>query len=67
MNHLVEKIERKPVTAETEEKKWEIFENREARLRDQKHLEMAYEWLRSRGKTDLLKSAIESLKPGQLY
>jgi hypothetical protein len=61
MSHLVEKPEKNPVTTETEGKKWEIFENREARLRDQKHLEMAYEWLRNRGKTDLLKGAIESL------
>ena len=61
MSHLVEKPEKTPVTPETEERKWEIFENREARLRDQKHLEMAYEWLRNRGKTDLLKGAIESL------
>jgi len=61
MNPLAEKPEKNPVTIETEEKKWEIFENREARLRDQRHLEMAYEWLRNRGKTDLLKGAIESL------
>jgi hypothetical protein len=61
MNHLAEKLEKNPVTIETEEKKWEIFEKREARLRDQRHLEMAYEWLRNRGKTDLLKGAIESL------
>ena len=61
MSHLVKKPEKNPVTTETEEKKWEIFKNREARLKDQKHLEMAYEWLRSRGKTDLLKGAIESL------
>ena len=61
MSHLAEKSVKKPVTTETEEKKREIFENRNARLRDQRHLEMAYEWLRDRGKGDLLKSAIESL------
>ena len=61
MNHLAEKSEKNPVKTKTEKKKWEIFENKEASLRDQKHLEMAYEWLRNRGKTDLLKSAIESL------
>jgi hypothetical protein len=61
MSHLAEKSEKNPATTETQEKKWEIFENREASLRDQKHLEMAYEWLRNRGKTDLLKGAIESL------
>jgi hypothetical protein len=61
MSNLAEKFERNPVVTETEEKKWELFENREERLRDQKHLEMAYEWLRSRGKIVLLKGGIESL------
>jgi hypothetical protein len=61
MSHLAEKSVKNHVTTETQEKKWENFENRKARLRDQKHLEMAYEWLRNRGKTDLLKGAIESL------
>ena len=61
MSKLAEKSEKNPVTTETEKKKWELFENREARLRDQKHLEMAYEWLRNRGKMVLLKGAIESL------
>jgi hypothetical protein len=61
MSNLAEKSEKNPVTTETEEKKWELFENREARLRDQKHLEMAYEWLRNRGKIVLLKGAIENL------
>ncbi len=60
MSKLAEKREKHPVTIETEEKKWEPFENREARLRDQEHLELAYEWLRSRGKTLLLKGATES-------
>ena len=61
MSNLAEKSEKNPVTTETEERKWELFENREARLRDQKHLEMAYEWLRNRGKMVLLQGAIESL------
>ena len=61
MDNLAEKSGKNPVTTETEEKKWELFENREARLRDQKHLEMAYEWLRNRGKIVLLKGAIENL------
>jgi hypothetical protein len=61
MGNLAEKSGENPVTTETEEKKWELFENREARLRDQKHLEMAYEWLRNRGKIVLLKGAVENL------
>jgi len=61
MGNLAEKSEKNPLTPEAEEKKCELFENREARLRDQKHLEMAYEWLRNKGKIVLLKSAIEGL------
>jgi hypothetical protein len=61
MSKLAEKCEKRPMTTEIEEKKRELFGNREAKLRDQKHLEMAYEWLRSRGKTALLKGATESL------
>jgi hypothetical protein len=61
MSNLAEKFETNAVTIETEEKKLELFENREPRLRDQEHLELACEWLRSRGKIVLLKGAIESL------
>ena len=61
MSNLAEKSEKNPVTTEAQEKKCELFENREARLRDQKHLEMACEWLRNRGKMALLQGAIESL------
>jgi hypothetical protein len=60
MSNLAEKPEKNPVTKEMEEKKWKLFENSEARLRDQQHLEMAYEWLRNRGKRVLLKHAIEN-------
>jgi hypothetical protein len=60
MSNLAEKSERSPFTTETEEQRWELFENWDARLRDQKHLEMAYEWLRSRGKTGLLKGSTEN-------
>jgi hypothetical protein len=61
MSNLAEKPEKNPVTREMEEKKWDLFENREARLRDQKHLEMAYEWLRNRGKMVLSQGAIENV------
>jgi hypothetical protein len=50
MSNLSEKFEKNPVTTEIMEKEWKLFENREAKLRGQKPLEMAYEWLRSRGK-----------------
>ena len=59
MSNLAEKSDKNPVTTETEKKKWELFENKEARLRDQKHLEMAYEWLRNRGKMVLLQGGIK--------
>ena len=45
-----EKFGEDPVTTEIKGKKWELFENREMRLRNQRHLEMACEWLRGRGK-----------------
>ena len=61
MSNLAEKSEKNSATTETEGKKWELFENREARLRNQKHLEMAHEWLRNRGKTVRLQGGIESL------
>jgi ribosome biogenesis SPOUT family RNA methylase Rps3 len=60
MSNLAEKPEKNPVATEMEEKKWEFFENREARLRDQKHLELAYEWLRNRGKMVLSQGVIEN-------
>jgi len=49
MSNLSEKFEKNSVITEIEEKEWKLFENRGAKLRDQKHLEMAYEWLRRRG------------------
>jgi hypothetical protein len=61
MSNLMEKFEKNPISTEIEEKEWGLFENREAELRNQKHLEMAYEWLRSRGKIVVLKGGIESL------
>jgi hypothetical protein len=61
MNNLADKFEKNAVTIEIEEKKWELIEKREARLRDQEHFKLAYEWLRSRGKIVPLKGAIESL------
>jgi ribosome biogenesis SPOUT family RNA methylase Rps3 len=60
MSNLAEKPEKNPVATEMEKKKWEFFENREARLRDQKHLELAYEWLRNRGKMVLSQGVIEN-------
>jgi hypothetical protein len=61
MSNLIEKFEKNPVATEIEKKEWKLFENREAKLRDQRHLELAYEWLRSRRKIELLKDGIESL------
>ena len=61
MSNVIERSEKIPITTEMEDKKRELFENMEARLRDQKHLEMAYEWLRNRGKMVLLQGGIKSL------
>jgi len=60
MSNLAERHKKNPVAREIEEMRWEAFESKEARLRDQKHLEMAYEWLRNRGKKVLLRGAIEN-------
>ena len=60
MSNLIEKFEKNPVATEIEEKERKLFENKEAELRNQRHLELAYEWLRSRGKIVLLKDGIES-------
>ena len=60
MSNLIEKFEKNPVATEMEEKERKLIENREAKLRNQRHLELAYEWLRSRGKIVLLKDGIES-------
>ena len=59
MSDLGEKCERNPVTTEVGKKEWEFFEDTEATLRDQKHLEFAYEWLRRRGKVVLSKGMME--------
>ena len=61
MSNLWGKPEKNDVTSEIEEKKWAHLESGEARLRDLKHLEMAYEWLRNRGKTALFQGSVENL------
>jgi len=61
MSNLAEKPKKNPVTAETGKKKWELFEDREARLRNQRHLEMAYEWLKNRGKIAPFQGSLENL------
>jgi hypothetical protein len=61
MSNFIEKLEKNPVATEIEEKERKLFENSEAKLRNQRHLELAYEWLRSRRKIVLLKDGIESL------
>ncbi len=55
MDNPAEKFLEVPLTGEIKGKRWEFFENREARLRNQRHLEKAYEWLRRRGKIVPLK------------
>jgi len=61
MGNPAEKFLENPVTPELKGKKWELFENTEARLRNQEHLEKAYDWLKSRGKIVPLKGGTESL------
>ena len=61
MSHPAEKFKRNAVLTEMEEKKWEPFDNKEPRSRDEKHLEMAYEWLMNRGKMVRLEGGTESV------
>ena len=61
MGNLAEKTGKNQAAAEMKEQKRELFESTEARLRDLKHLEMAYEWLRNRQKPVQVKRAIENL------
>jgi hypothetical protein len=60
MRNPAEKFRENPVITEIKGKKWELFENTDARLRNQEHLEKAYEWLRKRGKVVPLKGGIDS-------
>jgi len=60
MANPAEKFGEVSVTKEMNEKKLQFLENREASLRNQRHLEMAYEWLRSRGEIVPLKPGAES-------
>lgn len=60
MGNPGEKFLEVPVATAVKGKRWEFSENREARLRNQRHLEKAYEWLRSRGKIVPLKGGAES-------
>lgn len=55
MNDLMENFEINPITIEVEENEWDLFKNSDSELKDQKHLEMAREWL------------IRNRNGGQLY
>ena len=46
MSNLVENFVKNRVTKEIGEKEWALYKNKESRLKDQKHLRMAYEWLK---------------------
>ena len=46
MSNLLENFANNPITTEIEKKEWGLSKNRESKLKDQKHLEMAYEWLK---------------------
>jgi hypothetical protein len=46
MDNLLELFVNNRITKEIEQKEWGLSKNKESRLRDQKHLEMAYEWLK---------------------
>ncbi len=60
MRDPAEKFAETSAITERNEKKREFFENKEAKLRNRRHLEMAYEWLRGRGKIVPLKGEVGS-------
>jgi len=60
MHNQAERFTENPFTTEIKEKEREFLEDREARLRNQSHLEKAYEWLRSRGKIVRLEGGSDS-------
>ena len=61
MSGLAEELEKNYVTPGMQEKTREPLESTEERLRDLKHLEMAYEWLRNRQKPVQLKGVMENV------
>ena len=61
MSGLAEELEKNHVTSGMQEKTREPLESTEERLRDLKHLEMAYEWLRNRQKPVQLKGVVENV------
>jgi hypothetical protein len=61
VTNLWGKPEKNEAASPMEEKEWGHYQSREARSRDLKHLEMAYEWLRKRRKAVPLKRPIENL------
>ena len=46
MVNSLKNVANNPITTEREEKEWGLSKNRESKSNDQKHLEMAYEWLK---------------------
>ncbi len=57
MNSLLESSAKNPTATKIEDKEWGLPICRESRLNDQKHLEMAYEWLRRDRNTSQLHSS----------
>ena len=61
MSGLAEEPEKNHVTSGMQDKTKEPLESAEERLRDLRHLEMAYEWLRNRQKPVQLKGVVENV------
>jgi hypothetical protein len=49
MGNSVENFDKNSMTTEISESQWEFSNNKGAKLKDLKHLEMAYEWLQRNG------------------
>jgi len=46
MSNLLENFVNNPIPIEIEKKEWRLSQNPASKPKDQKHLEMAYEWLK---------------------
>jgi hypothetical protein len=49
MGNLVENFEKNPITTGIGESEWGLSKNKESKLKDLKHLELANEWLKKNG------------------
>jgi hypothetical protein len=70
MGNSMENSEKNPMTTGIREREWATSKNKESKLKDLKHLELAYEWLKRNGNGNQLNplnfsTECEVFQPGQ--